>query len=66
MTPHPTGMTQSELNDAVMATEDPVALREMLAAELARPGGARKSFVKRIKHRLSRVIYLETVRELEG
>lgn len=58
--------TWTELNRAVMATEDEAVLREMLACELARPGGVRNAFVKRIKHRISRALYLRTMRELEG
>lgn len=56
----------TELNAAIMVTEDEGLLREMLTSELTRSGGSRLTFVKRIKHRISRVLYLRTMRELEG
>lgn len=54
------------LNIALMSTEDLDLLREILTAELGRPGGPKPGYVKRIRHRIGAVVRKVELRNLDG
>lgn len=54
------------LNVALMATDDLELLKDILAAEQARPGGARAGYLKRIRHRIGAVASKKALEELDG